>query len=250
MKKLLLGSLAALALLPATASARPMTATDLATMKRIAAPAVSPDGRWLVYQLRETDLAANRGRTDLWLLDLSRPGAQAVKVASTPQYNEHDPRFLRDGRWLYFLSGASGSEQVWRVSLPSGRPERVTDVKDGISGYLPAPERRPHRDLGRPQHSLPRPCLRRTFRRRRKGRAAPASMPTRVRAALGCMGDAEHLFAHLRPAAGERQGAGQWRRGCAEPARPCPDAAVRRGGGTGLERGRAHLVLHAAGGGP
>jgi dipeptidyl aminopeptidase/acylaminoacyl peptidase len=77
MKKLLLGGTAvfafALALLPATASARPMTATDLATMKRIAAPTASPDGRWLVYQLRETDLAANRGRTDLWLLDLSRP---------------------------------------------------------------------------------------------------------------------------------------------------------------------------------
>ena len=48
-----------------------MTATDLATM-RLAAPAVSPDGRWAVYQLRETDLEANRGRTDLWLLDLGR----------------------------------------------------------------------------------------------------------------------------------------------------------------------------------
>jgi dipeptidyl aminopeptidase/acylaminoacyl peptidase len=112
MKKLLLGGTAvfafALALLPATASARPMTATDLATMKRIAAPTASPDGRWLVYQLRETDLAANRGRTDLWLLDLSRPGAQAVKVASTAQHNEHDPRFSGDGRWLYFLSGPIG----------------------------------------------------------------------------------------------------------------------------------------------
>ena len=143
MKKLLIGGTAvfalALALLPAAASARPMTATDLATMKRIAAPAVSPDGRWLVYQLRETDLAANRGRTDLWLLDLSRPNAQAVKVASTPQHNEHDPRFSPDGRWLYFLSGQSGSEQVWRAALPTGRPERVTDVKGGVSGYLPAP---------------------------------------------------------------------------------------------------------------
>jgi hypothetical protein len=34
----------------------------------------------------------------------------------------------------------------------------VTDVKDGISGYLPGAERRPHRDLGRPRHALPRPC--------------------------------------------------------------------------------------------
>ncbi|HEY0114647.1 MAG TPA: S9 family peptidase [Allosphingosinicella sp.] len=139
MKKLLLCGLAALALVPATASARPMTATDLATMKRIAAPAVSPDGRWLVYQLRETDLAANRGRTDLWLLDLNRPGAPAVKIASAAQHNEHDPRFSADGGWLYFLSNSSGDDQVWRVALPGGRPERVTSVAGGVSGYLPAP---------------------------------------------------------------------------------------------------------------
>jgi len=139
MKKLLLCGLAAFALAPLPAAARPMTATDLATMKRIGAPTVSPDGRWLVYQLRETDLAANRGRTDLWLLDLNRPNAIPVKIASTPQHNEHDARFSADGRWLYYLSGQSGSEQVWRVSLPNGRPQQVTSVNGGVSGYLPAP---------------------------------------------------------------------------------------------------------------
>jgi dipeptidyl aminopeptidase/acylaminoacyl peptidase len=139
MKKLLLCGLAALALAPGQAAARPMTATDLASMKRIAAPTASPDGRWLVYQLRETDLAANRGRTDLWLLDLTRPNAPAVKIASTQQHNEHDPRFSADGRWLYFLSNASGSEQVWRASLPDGRAHQVTNVEGGVSGYLPSP---------------------------------------------------------------------------------------------------------------
>ncbi len=64
------------------ASARPITATDLATMRRLAAPAVSPDGHWAVYQLSETDLAANRRRTDLFLLDLAHPGAEPVQIAS------------------------------------------------------------------------------------------------------------------------------------------------------------------------
>ena len=61
----------------AAAAARPITATDLATMRRLGAPAVSPDGNWVVYQLRETDLEANRGRTDLWLLDLRAAGRRA-----------------------------------------------------------------------------------------------------------------------------------------------------------------------------
>ncbi|MGZ8282433.1 MAG: prolyl oligopeptidase family serine peptidase [Allosphingosinicella sp.] len=140
MKTLFAASLAALALASASvASARPITATDLATMRRLGAPAVSPDGRWAVYQLRETDLEANRGRVDLWLLELGRRGAEPVRIASSPEHNEHDARFAADGRWLYFLSNASGSDQLWRVVLPSGTPERVTDLAGDISGFLPAP---------------------------------------------------------------------------------------------------------------
>jgi len=140
MKKLMLASLAALALAQApTASARPITATDLATMRRLGAPAVSPDGNWAVYQLSETDLTANRRRTDLFLLDLRAPNAAPVKIASQPQYNEHDARFSADGRWLYYLSNASGSDQLWRVQLPSGTPEKVTDFNTDVGGYLLAP---------------------------------------------------------------------------------------------------------------
>lgn len=140
MKTLLAASLTALAFVSASAaSARPITATDLATMRRLAGPTVSPDGRWAAYQLRETDLAANRGRTDLWLLDLGRAGAEPVRIASTAEHNEHDPHFSADGRWLYYLSNASGSEQLWRVVLPGGTPERVTEFATDIAGYLLAP---------------------------------------------------------------------------------------------------------------
>src|SRR5687767_5495043 len=140
MKTFVAASLAALALASASAaSARPITATDLATMRRLAAPAVSPDGHWAVYQLRETDLEGNRGPTDLWLLDLTRNGAEPVKIASAAEHNEHDPRFSADGRWLYYLGNASGSDQLWRVGVPGGTPERVTDLATDISGFLPAP---------------------------------------------------------------------------------------------------------------
>jgi dipeptidyl aminopeptidase/acylaminoacyl peptidase len=140
MKKLMFASLAALALAQAPAAfARPITATDLATLRRLGAPAVSPDGNWAVYQLRETDLAANRGRTDLYLLDLRAANAQPVKVASETQYNEHDARFSPDGRWLYYLSNASGSDQIWRVSLPSGTPEKVSDLATDVGGFAISP---------------------------------------------------------------------------------------------------------------
>src|SRR3954452_2409282 len=140
MKKLMLASLAALALAHApAASARPITATDLATMRRLASPSASPDGRWVVYQLSETDLAANRRRTDLFLVDLTRPDAAPARIASTPDHNEHDPHFSADGRWIYYLSDASGSDQLWRVAAAGGTPEKVSDFATDIGGYLLAP---------------------------------------------------------------------------------------------------------------
>jgi len=140
MNKLLIAGFAALALAPASAApARPLTATDLATMRRIAAPAVSPDGRLVVYQLRETDLEGNRGRLDLWLLDLGAADARPARIASTPEHDEHDPHFSADGRWIYYLSGASGSDQLWRVAAGGGTPEQVSDFDTDVAGFLLAP---------------------------------------------------------------------------------------------------------------
>ncbi len=140
MNKLIAASLAALALASASAaSARPITATDLATLRRLGAPAVSPDGNWAIFHLRETDLEGNRGRTDLFLLALRRAGAEPVRIGSAPEHNEHDPRFSADGRWIYFLSNASGSDQLWRVAASGGAPEQVTQLAAGISGYTISP---------------------------------------------------------------------------------------------------------------
>jgi dipeptidyl aminopeptidase/acylaminoacyl peptidase len=139
MNKLLPLVLGALALAPVALAARPMTATDLATLRRLAAPTVSPDGRWAAYQLSETDLAANRRSNDLFLIDLGSRGARPVRIASAPDSNEHDPRFSADGRWLYFLSNASGSEQLWRAALPGGAAEQVTRLAADIAGYSLAP---------------------------------------------------------------------------------------------------------------
>ncbi|HYB33357.1 MAG TPA: hypothetical protein VED45_08000, partial [Steroidobacteraceae bacterium] len=52
----------------------PFTAEDLVMLKRVTDPQVSPDGRYVAFVQRETDMDANKGRTSLWLLDLT-PGS-------------------------------------------------------------------------------------------------------------------------------------------------------------------------------
>ncbi len=143
MKSLPILSLAVLALSCATitpAIARPMTPQDLVMMKRLAAPAVSPDGKLAVYQLRETDLEANKGRTDLYLLKLDDPAAKPVKIASKADKNEHDPVFSTDGKFIYYISNESGSDQIWRTAVSGDAPVQISKFNNDVGGFKIAPD--------------------------------------------------------------------------------------------------------------
>ncbi|PDH64293.1 MAG: peptidase S9 [Sphingomonadaceae bacterium MED-G03] len=140
MKYLLLAGIGAMALACAPAQARPFTPADMVGLNRIGAPAVSPDGKWLAYQLRSTDLAANRGRTDLYLLAIDGPDRTPRKIASLADKNEGSPVFSPDGSALYFQSDASGDDQLWRVALSGGDPVQISRAPGGISGFLLSPD--------------------------------------------------------------------------------------------------------------
>ncbi|WP_165322400.1 alpha/beta hydrolase family protein [Rhizorhabdus phycosphaerae] len=137
MQKISLLAIGLLAGLGASAHARPLTITDVATLSRIGSADVSPDGRWLVWDQRETDLAANKGRTDLWRLDLSRKGALPEKLVADPAKNESGPAFAPDGQWVFFTADKDGKNAIWRVSVGGGAPELVAD--QDVGGFRIAP---------------------------------------------------------------------------------------------------------------
>lgn len=122
------------------AVARPMTETDLVMMKRLSAVAASPDGMMLAYQLRETDLEANKGKTDLYILKLGTTGAQPVMFASKPDKNEHDPAFAPDGKSIFYISNESGSDQIWRYDISSATTTQASNFKTDVSGFEISPD--------------------------------------------------------------------------------------------------------------
>jgi len=108
------------------AQLRPFTAEDLVRVKRVTDPQVSPDGHYAAFVLRETDMEANRGRTDVWLLDLTQKDSTPRRLTQNDA-NDSNPRWAPDSRTIYFLSTRSGQSQVWRLSLAGGEAARVTD---------------------------------------------------------------------------------------------------------------------------
>lgn len=133
MRASLVAVMCSLAALPALAESRGFDVRDLVTLERVSDPQVSPDGKTLVYAVRETDLENNRGVNGLWTLSLDRQGAEPVRLTPAGE-SWASPRFGGDGR-LYAMSARSGSMQVWRLPLEGGEPEQVTDYPLGIGAY-------------------------------------------------------------------------------------------------------------------
>ena len=131
----LLAAASFVALAAAPLSARPMTATDLQSMHRIGAPDVSPDGHWAVFTLSNTDWAKNKRVNTLYVLDLTRPGAQPDALAAAAK--GHDPMFARDGS-LWFLMPVGDHDQLFHMTI-GGKPVQASNFTDDIGGFKLAP---------------------------------------------------------------------------------------------------------------
>lgn len=115
----------------------PFNVHDLVMMNRVSDPQVSPDGKWVAYVLRTTDLEADGGKTDLWLVPVS--GAAQPRQLTTHEASDSSPRWSPDGRDLYFLTSRSGSSQVWRLPLAGGEARQVTDLELDVGNLVLSP---------------------------------------------------------------------------------------------------------------
>jgi dipeptidyl aminopeptidase/acylaminoacyl peptidase len=132
-------AVAALAALPAIALGAPrgLTAEDLVNLARISEPALSPDGRRVVYTVRETDIEADRGRTDLWLLEFGDD--ESPRRLTSHEENDGAADWAADGSGVFFLSSRSGSPQVWFLPIGGGEATQVTRLPVDVAGFRVSP---------------------------------------------------------------------------------------------------------------
>ena len=140
-------SLSLIAALPVTAqgapsaaeapAAQPFTYTDMLMANRLSDPRVSPDGRHVVYAVRATDMDNNRGVTSLFIQSLDGEGAARRLAISDGGANT--ARWGSDG-WLYFLSGRSGTSQVWKTDAQGEIATQVTNLPVDVNAYRLSPD--------------------------------------------------------------------------------------------------------------
>jgi dipeptidyl aminopeptidase/acylaminoacyl peptidase len=138
---------AAAAAPPPVESSAPFTIRDLVRLERVSDVAVSPDGKQAVFTQRSTDMEANKGRTGIFLIDTQKRGAVPLRLTDGAN-NAGSAEWSRDGKYIYFLSNRSGSNQVWRVTAnvtgahkdqPVADSTQVTNLPLDVGSFHVAP---------------------------------------------------------------------------------------------------------------
>lgn len=123
---------------------RPISLDDLANVRTVSDPQVSPDGRWVAYVVGTTDVEKDKRDTDLWMV--SWDGAERLRLTSTPETGESRPRWSPDNKYLAFITSRGDEEekkrgaQVWLLNRAGGEAQKLTDVKGGVADFVWSPD--------------------------------------------------------------------------------------------------------------
>ena len=115
---------------------RPITFDDLAAMHRLSGPQISPDGKWIAYEVGTPNLEANRVVDDIWLVPAG--GGEARQI--TRGGSDTRPRWSPDGKRLTFLSSRDGEQQIYWINLDGGDANRLTSLPGGADNQLWSPD--------------------------------------------------------------------------------------------------------------
>jgi dipeptidyl aminopeptidase/acylaminoacyl peptidase len=118
---------------------KPFTIDELIKIRRVADPQISPDGRSVAYTITDTDKAANRRTSQIYLISVD--GGEPRQL-SNDKSSSSAPRWSPDGRLLAFISARDGEAQIWAMDVDSGEVKKISNVSLGASDPVWSPDGR------------------------------------------------------------------------------------------------------------
>jgi Tol biopolymer transport system component len=123
--------LLALSLLSLAQTKRPITHEDVWLMKRVGAPAPSPDGKWVVFSVIEPSYVESDQVSDLWIVPAD--GSAKPRKLTHTKGGESGATWSPDGKKIAFSARREGDEvaQIYLLSIEGGEAMRVTQLSTG-----------------------------------------------------------------------------------------------------------------------
>ena len=117
---------------------RLLTPQDLFEIKQVGSARISPDGDWVAYTVRETNLEEDESETRLWMTSTA---TGEVLPMSGVGSSVSEPRWSPDGNYLTFIASRNeGESQVWSLNRRGGEAVQLTEIEQGVNGYRWSPD--------------------------------------------------------------------------------------------------------------
>jgi dipeptidyl aminopeptidase/acylaminoacyl peptidase len=115
------------------ADKQPLTHETMWQMKRVGAPAISPDGKWVVFSVTEPAYDEKEQSNDLWLAPAD--GSAAPRRITALKAGESDPSWSPDSRRIAFSAKRDADEvsQIYVLDvIGGGEAQRVTNLSTAL----------------------------------------------------------------------------------------------------------------------
>ncbi len=125
----------------AAAEAKPGISHEaLYLMKRVGAPAPSPDGKWVVFSLTEPAYDPKEQVQDLWIVP--GDGSQPARRLTATRGSEGGVAWSPDSRRIAFSAKREGDDtsQIYILDLAGGEAQRLTTLSTGASDPVWRPD--------------------------------------------------------------------------------------------------------------
>jgi dipeptidyl aminopeptidase/acylaminoacyl peptidase len=95
-------------------------------------PRISPDGRFVAYQVQETNWEENAFETEIWIVSVESGDRYQLTNAKKSSSN---PQWSPDSRRIAFVSDRDGKRQLYVIARNGGEALQLTSLETGVSGF-------------------------------------------------------------------------------------------------------------------